>query len=77
MALMGLLAWNPFSAAHLGLQLSFGAVAGILLVSDRIQNGMRRLLRLEGPRKSPVTRLLLVVPDFLVSTLSATLARPC
>ena len=73
LALMGLLAWNPFSAAHLGLQLSFGAVAGILLVSDRIQNGMRRLLRLEGPRKSPVTRLLLVVPDFLVSTLSATL----
>ena len=73
LALMGLLAWNPFSAAHLGLQLSFGAVAGILLVSDRIQNGMRSLLRLEGPRKSPVTRLLLVVPDFLVSTLSATL----
>lgn len=73
LALMGLLAWNPFSAAHLGLQLSFGAVAGILLVSDRIQNGMRRLLRLDGPRKRPVTRLLLAAPDFLVSTLSATL----
>ena len=31
LALMLLLAWNPFSAAHIGLQLSFASVAGILL----------------------------------------------
>ena len=31
LALMLLLAWNPFSAAHIGLQLSFASVVGILL----------------------------------------------
>lgn len=36
-AALFLLLWtNPFSAAHIGLQLSFAAVAGILLVSDRV-----------------------------------------
>ena len=34
-ALMVLLALNPFAAAHMGLQLSFAAVAGIALVSRR------------------------------------------
>ena len=36
-ALMCLLAANTFSAAHIGLQLSFAAVAGILLTGDKLQ----------------------------------------
>lgn len=39
---MLLLAWNPFSAAHIGLQLSFASVVGILLFSDRLQERMLR-----------------------------------
>lgn len=72
-ALAVLLLWNPFSAAHVGLQLSFGAVAGILLVSDRVQDAMIDFFHLDRPRKSLVVRLALAVPRFLVATLSATL----
>lgn len=72
-ALMLLLLANPFSAAHVGLQLSFGAVAGILLVSDRIQTRLLGILRLDQRFKKLPTRLLAEVPRFLVSTLSATL----
>ena len=39
-ALLLLLMWNPFSITHAGLQLSFAAVAGILLCSDRIQGAL-------------------------------------
>ena len=43
-----LLLWvNPFSAAHIGLQLSFTAVAGILLVSDRVQGWLLKKLRMD------------------------------
>lgn len=35
-ALMGILLANPFAAASISLQLSFGAMAGILAVSDRL-----------------------------------------
>ncbi|MEA4933040.1 MAG: DNA internalization-related competence protein ComEC/Rec2 [Lawsonibacter sp.] len=72
-ALMLLLLQNPFSATHVGLQLSFGAVAGILLVSDRIQTWLLDKLRLERRFASRSARLLAEVPRFLVSTLSATL----
>ena len=72
-ALMLLLAWNPFSAAHVGLQLSFGAVAGILLVSDTIQNWMLHKLRLDKRPKKKFFRLVVKVPRFLVSVLCATL----
>lgn len=72
-ALLLLLLQNPFSAAHVGLQLSFGAVAGILLVSDRIQTWLLDKLRLARRFESRSARLLVQVPRFLVSTLSATL----
>ncbi len=71
-----LLLWvNPFSAAHIGLQLSFGAVAGILLVSDRVQGWLLKKLRMDQLSKPRGwgERLLRVGPYFVVSTLSATL----
>lgn len=71
-----LLLWvNPFSAAHIGLQLSFTAVAGILLVSDRVQGWLLKKLRMDQLSKprSWGERLLRVGPYFVVSTLSATL----
>ena len=72
-ALMLLLVWNPFSAAHIGLQLSFGAVAGILLLSDRIQDWLSGKLGLDRPAKNLPQKLLRPVLRFGVSTLSATL----
>ena len=72
-ALMLLLLWNPFSAAHVGLQLSFGAVAGILMVSDSIQGWMLRKLRLDKRSKRWLVRQLVKAPRFLVSVLCATL----
>ncbi len=75
LALLLLLWVNPFSAAHVGLQLSFTAVAGILLVSDRIQTyllkrtGMDELHRPNGWRQ----KLLRAGPYFVISSLSATL----
>ena len=71
-----LLLWvNPFSAAHIGLQLSFTAVAGILLVSDRVQGWLLKKLRMDQLSKPRGwgERLLRVGPYFVVSTLSATL----
>ena len=49
-ALMLLLIQNPYAAAHVGLQLSFGAVSGILLVSDPLQNKLCEVLRLATKR---------------------------
>lgn len=75
LALLLLLWTNPFSAAHIGLQLSFTAVAGILLVSDRVQDWLLRKLRMDGLRKPKGwgERLLRTAPYFVVSCLSATL----
>lgn len=75
-AALFLLLWtNPFSAAHIGLQLSFAAVAGILLVSDRVQNWLLRRLGMDEWKKpkNRIVRYLRAVPWFVVSTLSATL----
>ena len=72
-ALMLLLIWNPFSAAHIGLQLSFGAVAGILLLSDRIQDWLSHRLGLDRRAEDLPRKLLRPVLRFGASTLSATL----
>lgn len=73
LALMLLLTLNPFAAAHIGLQLSFAAVAGIALVSDGMQARLLSFFRLDQPAKGKVRRLARRVPYFAVSTLSATL----
>lgn len=71
-----LLLWvNPFSAAHIGLQLSFTSVAGILLVSDRIQDWLLKKFRMDELHKPKNWRqkLLRAGPYFVISNLSATL----
>ena len=75
LALLLLLWVNPFAAAHIGLQLSFAAVAGILLVSDRIQDWLLRRLHMDEWKKpkNRMVRYLRKVPYFIVSTLAATL----
>lgn len=72
LALMLLLAWNPFSAAHIGLQLSFASVAGILLFSDRLQERMLRGWK-RPPKDSTPLRLLGALVRFGAAALSATL----
>ena len=72
-ALMLLLAWNPFSAAHVGLQLSFASVAGILMVSDRLNGRLLAACKLDRPVKGRLRRLLWAAPRFALSALSATL----
>ncbi len=72
-ALALLLLANPFAAAHVGLQLSFGSVAGILLVSDPIQRWFLDRLGLEPRKESRLVYALLAAPRFLASVLSATL----
>lgn len=75
LALFLLLWTNPFSAAHIGLQLSFAAVAGILLVSDRVQDWLLKKLHMDAWKrpKNRAVRYLRTAPWFVVSTLSATL----
>ncbi|USF25379.1 ComE operon protein 3 [Firmicutes bacterium ASF500] len=75
LALLILLWVNPFSAAHIGLQLSFTSVAGILLVSDRVQDWLMKVFHMDGwsKPKRRVVRYLQAGPYFVVSTLSATL----
>ena len=73
LALLLLLGANPFSAAHIGLQLSFTAVAGILLVSDRIQDWLLVRFHMEKRPKNLGERLARTAPCFVISTVSATL----
>ena len=51
LALLVLLAANPYSAADVGLQLSFASVAGILLLSTRMADWADRRWRLAEKRK--------------------------
>lgn len=53
-ALMLLLLWNPYSAAHVGLQLSFAAVAGIFLLAGPMQDRIDQKLSLLGKERSGV-----------------------
>ena len=73
-ALLVLLLHNPYAAANMGLQMSFGAVAGILLFSKSLQERMLKYIRpIEKPGRDPAKRLWNGLVRFVVSTLSATL----
>lgn len=73
-ALMLLLAQNPWAAMDAGLQLSFASVAGIVLFSGRLYglaagwHGLARLLQ----RKSPFTAMLRVMLTSAACSLAAT-----
>ena len=72
-ALLLILIRNPFAAAHVGLQLSFLAVAGIFCCSDTIQNWAFSHYKLKKRERFTPMWLLDKAVFFAVSTLSATL----
>lgn len=72
-ALLVILVHNPYAAASVGLQLSFGAVAGILLFSDGLQTRLLGWFRLKKPGKNPLRWLWNGLVRFAVSVLTATL----
>lgn len=49
LALMVILMFNPYAAAGLSLQLSFAAVAGIVLFADKMQNTFFELFKIKNP----------------------------
>lgn len=72
-ALLVLLVQNPMAVTHVGLQLSFAAVAGIFLISEPIQNWLKRTLRFRYARPWTWRWLPNLVLNYIISTLSATL----
>ena len=73
-ALMLLMLWNPYSAAHVGLQLSFAAVSGILIFAHPMKNKACQALCLviiAGDQK--LIRVGKRLGQAVVSVLSATL----
>lgn len=72
-ALLLLLAHNPYAAASVGLQMSFGAVAGILLFSGSLYERMSGRVALKKPGRSLLRRLRNALVRFVMSTLAATL----
>ena len=71
-ALLLLLMWNPFSAAHVGLQLSFAAVAGILLCGEPIQRALAERIPWKKARRGSPAWCVRGALRFFASTLSAT-----
>jgi len=72
-ALLVLLIANPYAAASVGLQLSFAAVAGILLFSGGIQERILDKLKLKPPKRNPIRWLWNKVIQFLVSVFCTTI----
>lgn len=74
-ALMLLLIWNPMSAAHVGLQFSFAAVAGILLIARPLQARFRKILEWNKIKRyqqlRPIRFLLYYGVEVLATTLGA------
>lgn len=65
-ALLVILLWNPYAAQSVSLQLSFGAMLGLILVTPRVHDFFTGRIR---PRKKPVRAAV----SFLLSTLCSTL----
>lgn len=72
-ALLLLLIHNPYAAAHVGLQLSFSAVAGILLFSGGMQERMLRVISLKPSGRNPLRWLWNRFVRFVVSVFATTL----
>lgn len=65
-ALLVILLWNPYAVQSVSLQLSFGAMLGLILVTPRVHDFFAGRIR---PRKKPVRAAV----SFLLSTLCSTL----
>mgnify|MGYP004506031457 FL=1 len=65
-ALLVILLWNPYAAQSVSLQLSFGAMLGLILVTPRVHDFFAGRIR---PGKKPVRAAV----SFLLSTLCSTL----
>ena len=72
-ALLLLLIHNPYAAANVGLQLSFGAVAGILLFSGGLQERMLEPFGLKRTGRNPLRWLWNTCVRFVVSVFATTL----
>lgn len=72
-ALMFLLAWNPFSASHIGLQLSFASVAGIQVASQKIQDHIIAATDMDRPIKQRWVRRCMAFPRMCIAAISTTL----
>lgn len=72
-ALLLLLLYNPFSAAHIGLQLSFAAVAGIFLCAQPLQTALMARIPFRPAKRWTFWWAIQLVPKFIVSTFCATL----
>lgn len=72
-ALLLLLLYNPFSAAHIGLQLSFAAVAGIFLCAQPLQTALMAHIPFRPAKRWTLWWAVQLVPKFIVSTFCATL----
>lgn len=72
-ALLLLLLYNPFSAAHVGLQLSFAAVAGIFLCAQPLQTALMARIPFRPTKRWTFWWAIQLVPKFVVSTFCATL----
>lgn len=72
-ALMLLLLQNPFSAAHIGLQLSFAAVAGIFLCAQPLQTALESRLPFRQAKGWSPGRAVYLALRFVTSTFCATL----
>ena len=72
-ALLLLLLHNPFACAHVGLQMSFGAVAGILLCSEGLQKRMLKPFCLDPSEKSLLRRVWNGAVRVVVSVFATTI----
>ena len=72
-ALLLLLIHNPFACANVGLQMSFGAVAGILLFSEGLQKRMLTPFHLEKQGRNLLRRLWNALVRLVVSIFATTM----
>lgn len=72
LALMLILAGNPWSIASISLQLSFAAMAGVFLFAPRINEWLERVLRLDALRGRLPRRLLRAGAASVSTSLGAT-----
>ena len=69
-SLMVLLAFNPYSCASVGLQLSFAATFGIILFTSRIYSGVTDVFH---GKRFYRNRVLKAIVNFVVSSLATTI----